>query len=228
MRFGTRRSWLLGTFVACALLAVASAAEASILGSTWQCTSYGAFDRTARTSWAAATEDGLPVYDVQFDGGESSGTGYLATSFQTDSSLDPTLHYLEGAINDSGPAWIGYDVSVTVNTPLLSPLTPGSYSLSAPAVSDPGDWTATITQPLTYEGVVGGQNEYVGTIVYAGGTQIGAGDELDYGYHLSFAGSTQYQAIQEANPVFTPEPGTLALLAAGLLALVVGRRKLFA
>jgi len=193
-----------------------------------------------KSDWSCQGSD---TYNVNIQGTQFWGPGQMVMDFTTDASPDPTLKPSTAVFNDSGVAWIGYALNVTLDVP--SALT--SFSLSNVGVTNPDDdWTAKLTQPLAFTGIketpYGTQYEYVASIGLEGETPI-AGDggddsELDYTYKLTFQGptSSSYHATEEgtpfgmAGPVLAPapEPGTLILALSGLLgwaALRVARRR---
>ena len=209
--------------IACVLMAPASAAKAGV--TDWSCTS-GSNGAVSCTSNGWTDENSPTVYDVSISGSQYWAPGQMIASFTTSSTQDPTLHYMNGIVNDTSFPWTGYQVAVTLDA--ADQLT--SYALYSPVVSAPGDWTATMPELLTPnpDNPVDGQYQYTGIIDFSGGTPVVNGGELDFSYYLSFAGSTNYSAVQVLTPISVPEPGTLALLACGLLALACVRRRLFA
>jgi hypothetical protein len=216
-----RMTWAvrLGTVAVVGIfLAWTSVATADI--QTWNCQNDGdGAINCLQTGW---TEVGEHAYDLTIAGEQSWGPGHMVMDFTTDTPLDPTIKSINEVTNDTGVAWTGYVVNVTLDA--ATALT--SYSISSPAVSLPIGWTVTNTPVLTSAGIVSGQYEYTGSIVLAGGTPVADGDELDFSYKLSFAGSTSYHAIQEQTPVPStpvPEPGTLILVLGGLLGLAAAR-----
>ena len=90
----------------------------------------------------------------------------------------------------------------------------------------PAGWTATITQP---GGPVGGI--YTGTIDYVGGTPVaiypGADSTLNYGYQVTFSGSTSYSLTESATPVPEPNLPGLLMVGGGLVgrSMAIKRRK---
>ena len=185
---------------------------------TWNCQNDGdGAINCVQTGWHY--DEGADAYNLSITGDQFWGPGLMLMDFTTDTPGDPTIKSINEVTNDTGVAWTGYVVNVTLDA--AAPLT--SYSISGPAVSLPGGWTVSNTPVLTPVGIVSGQYEYTGSIVFAGGTPVADGDELDFSYKLSFAGSTSYHAIQEQSPVTVPEPGTLILVLGGLLGLVAAR-----
>jgi hypothetical protein len=144
--------------------------------------------------------------------GHQSSFGAMGLNIITDTPTDPTLTVNDSINNTSSFAWTEYVVNVAMNQ---------SFSINSAGVVAPGGWTANITQPgAPVSGV------YTGTIDYLGGTPVSIypalNSTLNFGYQVTFSGSTSYSLIQSATPV--PEPGALGLLmTSGLL---VGGRTL--
>lgn len=116
--------------------------------------------------------------------------------------VDPTLTRGNDVVNDTGFAWSGYSVVVTMNQP---------FTISGVNVDVPtgGGWSDTIT-PAALSGSL-----YVGHINFVL-PQINPGDELNFTYKVSFEGSLHYTITEDYAPV--PEPGTLSLALLGGLA----------
>lgn len=138
--------------------------------------------------------------------GHQSSFGSMGLTILTDTPTDPTLTVNDSINNTSSFAWTEYIVSVAMNQ---------SFSINSAGVVAPGGWTAVITQPGA---PVAGT--YTGTIDYLGGTPVSIypllNSTLNFGYQVTFSGSTSYNLTQSANPV--PEPGAGSFLAAiGLL-----------
>lgn len=137
---------------------------------------------------------------------------HVIGSIQTDSeTADPSLTLSSSINNDTTFAWTAYIVNVYMNT---------TFTISGAAVSVPGDWSAATTQPI-WNG-----SQYAGQVLFAAGTPVAIGGQLDFAYTISFAGATSYSFTQEMIPV--PEPGICSFLAAGALLLggvLAGRRR---
>jgi len=164
--------------------------------------------------------DGADAYDLSIQSDQLCGPTHILLSLPTDSPNDPTIKSINDVINDTGAAWGAYEVELILDAG--SALTP-NYSISAPTVTSPdNDWTATITQPLAYVGInSGGQYVYQGSLLYAAGTPVASGEELDFSYIFTFAGSPSYTAIQEQTPLpvndSVPEPSSVALFDIGAM-----------
>lgn len=130
----------------------------------------------------------------------------MSFTITADTVNDPTLTINNSINNTSSFAWTAYVVNVAMDQ---------SFTINSAGVVAPSGWSASISQPT---GPVSGM--YTGTIDYTGGTPVtiypALDSTLDFGYQVTFSGSTQYSLTESANPV--PEPGVLSLLAfAGLL-----------
>ncbi|MGB7767480.1 MAG: PEP-CTERM sorting domain-containing protein [Verrucomicrobiia bacterium] len=136
-----------------------------------------------------------------------TAAGHILGDITTDSTTDPTLTLDSAINNDTGYAWTAYDVNVYMDNP---------FSLSSASVTLPPDWTLASIQPTAVP-VVSPHGSYEASMVFASGTPVAIGDDLDFGYTISFTGSTDYSFTQEMIPV--PEPGTIGFLAAGVLLL---------
>ena len=154
---------------------------------------------------------GLYCYSPVFSGTDQSVglSGYQTTygaiglTIMTDTASDPTLTINNSIDNESSFVWTEYVVSVAMNQ---------SFSINSAGVVAPAGWTANVTQPgAPVSGI------YTGVIDYIGGTPVaiypGANSVLNYGYQVSFSGSTSYSLTESANPV--PEPNAAALLVIG-------------
>jgi hypothetical protein len=149
-----------------------------------------------------STDSGTGAQSLGITGTQSS-LGSLGLSILTDTVNDPTLTINESINNQSSFAWTGYILNVSMDQ---------SFSINSAGVIAPSGWTATITAP---SGPVAGI--YTGTIDFTSGTPVGIfpgpDSTLNFGYQVTFSGSTQYTLTESANPV--PEPGASNLLMAG-------------
>jgi hypothetical protein len=153
----------------------------------------------------------LDEYNMTIDGTHNLwDAGHMLGTFTTNTDLDPTIKVINSIDNDTLIDWTDYHLKIKMGNP---------FTLSNAIVYGPGGWTANITsQPVQ----VGSQ--WVGVIDYVAGTPVLAGSgTLDFGYKMSFSGSTSYSYCQEMVP--TPEPGTIVLLACGLIGILVIRRR---
>jgi hypothetical protein len=135
------------------------------------------------------------------------GPGHILGTITTDTPLDPTIKIINSIDNDTGFSWTDFQVDLSMNT---------TFTISNAAVTLPTGWTASVTQPT----LVGG--EYVGQIMYSGGTPVAVNDSLDFSYKMTFAGSTSYSYCQTLTPI--PEPVSMASLL-GFAGLALLRRR---
>jgi hypothetical protein len=145
---------------------------------------------------------------------QSAPQAGLQAALTADSPADPTLQMSDSVNNDTGLNWTSYGVTISM---------PVDFSISTGTVSNAGWSLFSETQPVQSNG----SGPWVGNIVYQGvSAPVATGTgSLGFGYAVTFAGSTSYQVCQAfaVNPV--PEPGTLALLVAGIAAAgMMGRR----
>jgi hypothetical protein len=159
-------------------------------------------------TWSGGIYCSAPVLGVDAATGDQSANlngnqksyGTLGLTIITDTAADPTM-IVNNSINNTSPfVWTEYILSVAMNQ---------NFSIDSAGVIVPGGWTATITAP-TGPDISG---NYVGTIDYKGGTAVALGAIFDFGYQITFSGSTSYSLTESANPV--PEPGVLGLLVVG-------------
>jgi hypothetical protein len=197
-------------------LAWTSVATAGI--TWWSCDGDGGVTFVGTPGWNYDAGSGTYNLSVTAD---QTGPGGTVMNLTTNSEQDPAIGGSWYVTNDTATSWIGYLLTVTIDVP--TPLT--SSSITNLSVANPElDWTATITQPITFTGIVGGQYQYAGNIDLAGGTPVGNGDELDFGYKITLAGATSYLVTQTQMPITAvPEPSTLILALGGLLGLAVVR-----
>ena len=125
---------------------------------------------------------------------QSAANAGLQATLITDTPSDPTLEMLNSLDNDTGVVLTGYGVGLSM---------PISFTISNPTVT-PTDWATTVQQP-TYDPT---QNDWTGYVGYQAGTPVEIGGELDFGYTISFAGSTYYQVTE--NWSRQPQPGARA------------------
>lgn len=145
------------------------------------------------------TDSGTGDQSITFDGHQSS-FGAMGVSIVTDTTTDPTMIVNNSLNNTSSFAWTEYIINVAMNQ---------SFSIDSAGVITPSGWTAVITAPTGPDG----SGNYTGIIDLKGGTPVAISSILDFGYQITFSGSTSYSLTESANPV--PEPGTLGFLMTG-------------
>ena len=198
---------------------------AAVATFTWCSNSYASI---TNGWWYTGDETSLYCNVSSWSGGmlSMSGTQYgssatMVGGVQTTSESDPTLTLSSAVNNDTGGAWIAYQVNVIMSIP-FSFVTPGP-TVGTPnpsgAVDNPpiDDWMVSmvVAPSLQVSGPYAGM--YEGTLDYSSGTPVGIGDELDYLFSIQFSGATSYTFTEQVIPTITevPEPGALALAGIG-------------
>lgn len=181
---------------------------------TWQALSWS--PTGSSNSWVSA--------GIQFTGTQSM-LGTMTTTITTDSATDPTLSYTDTATNDSGAPVYSYNIAVAVAT--SSALSSDPTFSGATVITGPPGWSAIPSSgTLDYVGTSSGGPfappsgwaEYEAFFTMSGSSPVANGGSAVYSYTLNFEGNTAYDLIQVVSPNYTqpvPEPGTMALLAAG-------------
>jgi len=205
-----------------AALAFCSTTHATITGAWWASDGDGVINCTTGWSPASATltMDGVQRYVSGY-----GMTGHMLGEITTDSPLDPTL-YLGGSIdNDTGQAWLGYTINVMLSQNF-------SFAPTFPSVDNPLEpgtgFVAALNQPVLQNS--GPWNGYwMGTIIYSqgAGSPIGVGQQMDFAYSITFAGSMSFSYCQEMIPSYTyiPEPSAIVLAGLGGLAFALRLRR---
>ncbi|MGA3163341.1 MAG: PEP-CTERM sorting domain-containing protein [Verrucomicrobiota bacterium] len=152
-------------------------------------------------TWSGTASDlSLSLNGVENRGGAARILGTITT----DTTTDPTLTLSRAIDNDTDFAWTAYYVNIYMDV---------NFTLSNVNVTLPADWTvASAQQPVP---VVSPYGSYEAQVEFSSGTPVAIGDELDFGYTISFIGPMSF--TEEMIPV--PEPGTFGFLAAGALSL---------
>jgi hypothetical protein len=146
-------------------------------------------------------------YALSMVGDQYVSPGHMLGTFEADSAVDPTVRMRNTLDNDTSFDWTSFHVNIYLNT---------TFTLSSATNYVPGDWTTVVTAPVST-----GTN-FMGQVDFYSGSVVAIGDTLDFGYKISFTGSTSYSFTQEFVPI--PEPGTFSLAAVG--GLLIGGFKL--
>ena len=156
-------------------------------------------------TWPAGS-DTVNIYGDQY-----WGPGHILADITTSSAQDPTLTLASAIDNDTGFNWNSYVVDVFMNV---------NFTISGISVANPAGWSGALVIPVHQ--VTPFTPQWTGEIVYfqGGGPVVNTivGDlnnTLNFTYKVTFSGATQYSLTEQVTPV--PEPGTLSLLAGGLL-----------
>jgi hypothetical protein len=150
------------------------------------------------------------VATMTMDGYQYGANGNMSGTIWADSPTDPSL-VLGGSVdNDTSFAWSGYKIQIYMDR---------TFSLSSVSIgTPPSGWTFTTVAPAPNGSpVFYGASEWVAEIDYSGGPAVNVPDELNFGYKLSFTGSTQYSFDAVMTPIAVPEPNMMALTGMGLL-----------
>jgi hypothetical protein len=153
--------------------------------------------------WTVGNTETFYLYGDQY-----FAPGHVLGTINTDTPEDPTITLWNTIDNDTSFAWSSYQVNFYLST---------TFTISAPAVLTPGDWSSAITAAPAWDGT-----RWKATVTYTSGTPIGIGDTFEFKYKVAFSGATTYAFCQEFIPV--PEPGTMSFLLGGLV--LLGVRKL--
>jgi hypothetical protein len=194
-------------FIVMVVLAVVLPANAEIVN--WTCADDGDGAIVMGTpTWTEGT-DGytLSVSCLQY-----WSPGNILGDFTTDTELDPSVWILQSVDNYTNFAWRDYHIDIGMNK-----------TFSIASVVTPLNWISVITPPASGLPLpLGGGTGWVGRVDYyvGAGSPIALLDSGDFGLKITFTGSVDFSTAQTP----TPEPGTLALLSLGVLALTRRRK----
>jgi hypothetical protein len=201
-----------------ALLTLSTVAQAGVIGvaaddgdgavvctGTW----------TPNPLWTPGSSDDAGLMAIVGDvywGPAHVGKESLDGTARFEVSGDPTVKLRTTIDNDTAISWTGFLVNVYMDQPFTLTL-PTVYT---PDTSEPG-WS--VASYVSTAVPVGGHWE--ATVDFEGGTPIPYGGTLDFSYKLTFDGTVHY--CQEMTPI--PEPTTIVLAMAGMVGLVLVRRR---
>ena len=193
--------------IALALLASVTLSHANIISANFADDGDGVL--TCQSYWL--TQTGPTAWSETIDGTHNlAQTGNILGNIVTDTEADPSLTLANEIDNDTGAPWTDYHVTLTMSK---------SFTLSGVTVANAG-WTVHSIVGPTQVG-----SSYIGTINYICGTPVDNLGTLDFNFTMTFTGSASFEEDLTPSYEVVPEPGTLALLAGGLLSLFVLRRR---
>jgi hypothetical protein len=207
------------------VLAFSTFAGAGIVGYNFAPDGDGVFEMPGGPV-TCSLESPIPECDVNITGFlqevlAEPNVGHLLGTIYANNPEDPTINVNTVLTNEDSFTWTSMTVDVAISGTITSVPVLTLLSVS------PANWTPAIVSPITWNGTL---NRYEATIQYTAGTPSppvsgtpAPANDLAFGYKLSFSGSTTYQFTQTMTPV--PEPGTLALVAFGVIGLIVVRRR---
>jgi hypothetical protein len=192
------------------LLLAATTVNASIVG--WNCADDGDGAIVMGSATWTVVDPVLHDYDLSMSGAQYRSQANVAGDFTTDNDLDPSVRIIEDIDNDASFAWTDYHITMGMSH---------NFSFVTAGLVMPDGWTATVSA-VTAGIIPNGGNGWVGTIDYVNdtGDAIAIGDTGEFGFKVSFSGSTSF--CTEQNP--TPEPATIGLLGLGAMALLRRRK----
>jgi MYXO-CTERM domain-containing protein len=201
-----KHTWLMALL---AILALGMPASAGITNHNCDDDGDGAIVMTTQTLNYEGIEEGIKLYTLDVTAAQYDVSANMFGDFTVDD--DPRVWITQGVENDTTFAWKDYHLVLGM-----------TQSFTVLATSSPDGWVAPTVSDVT-EGTVGhGDAQVTGYMVtvdylWGGeGTEVAIGDDGSFGIKVQFSGSVAF--CTEQTP--TPEPGSLALIGMGALALL--------
>ena len=193
------------------LLLAATTVNASI--TSWTCADDGDGAIVMGTPTWTVVDPVTHDYDLSMSDTQYRSQANVAGDFTTSDELDPSVRIIEDIDNDASFAWTDYHITMGMSH---------NFSFVTAGLVMPDGWTATVSD-VTAGTIPNGGSGYIGTIDYLKGPDgdaIAIGDTGEFGFKVSFSGTTSF--CTEQNP--TPEPATIGLLGLGAMALLRRRK----
>jgi hypothetical protein len=192
-----------------AILALGSTASAGITNHICDDDGDGAIVMNTETLTDLGLEEGIKLYSLDVVAAQHDVGANMAGDFTVVG--DPKVSILQSVENDTTFAWKDYHLVLGMTQPF-----------TVLSTTSPDGWVTPTVSAVTTGTVGHGPSQVTGwkvTVDYiwgGTGTEIAIGDDGLFGIKVQFDGSVAF--CTEQTP--TPEPGTLALIGMGALALV--------